>query len=380
MKILVHPQTFNLQKYGGISRYYTEILSRLSKNNKVQIPLYGTSNVYYNESVLVTFKQKLYSLYIKLLEKLKIRGLEKTRKRNDKFFEKTILKKDFDVFIPTYYDVSFLKLIDSKPFVLTIYDMIYELFPHFFEDQQKIISSISANKLLLMESATRIIAVSENTKRDIIKIYPHIDESKIDVVYHGCSIKIVDTHTHNLPEKYILFVGTRANYKNFIFLVNSIKELLKLNNDLVLLCAGGGEFDNEEKEYLKELNLENQIIQREFKDDELGLYYKNAICFVFPSLYEGFGIPVLESMVCGCPVVLAKHSSFPEVAGEAGVYYEAGNPEDLKNKIYSLVQNPILRNEFSIKGSDQVKKFSWEKAAAECLAVYKKAYKTSIKQ
>lgn len=378
MRILVHPQTFNLQRYGGISRYYTEVLSRIAKNNTVQIPLYGTSNVYYNESSLVTLKQRIYFLYLKLLTLFGIRKLEKTRKRNDKLLNKMILNQKFDVFIPTYYDTSFLNFIDSKPFVLTVYDMIYELFPEYFIDEEKAVGVIVSNKLVLMQKATRIIAVSENTKKDIIKIYPHINPSKIDVVYHGCSIAVSNKKTDFLPQKYILFVGTRANYKNFIFLVNSIQELLKTHSDLFLLCAGGGNWDAQEKNFIRQLDLENKIIYREFKEDELGLYYKNAICFVFPSLYEGFGIPVLEAMSCGCPIVLGYHSSFPEVAGDAGVYYETNNEADLKNKIQILIENPVLRNEFSAKGLKQAKKFSWEKASLECFNVYKIAAGHSI--
>lgn len=370
MKILVHPQIYNSQRYGGISRYYTEILSRISRKATVQIPLYGCSNVYYNKSVLVTFTQKIYRLWIQLLILLNIRAIEKTRKRNDNFFRRVISKKDFDVFITTYYDIDFLKYIDSKPFVLTVYDMIYELFPEYFLDDKKLIP----NKLFLMEKATRIIAVSENTKKDIISIYPHIDASKIDVIYHGCSIKINTKSVVTLPENYLLFVGTRALYKNFIFLVNSIAELLQNDPNLYLICAGGGDFDSYEKEIVFKLGLQKQILQKQFEDDELGVFYSKAKCFVFPSLYEGFGLPILEAMSCGCPVVLTNHSSFPEVAGSAGVYYELNNTEDLKNKIKNLIQNKSLHQEFSLRGLEQVKKFSWEKAADECLSVYKKAY------
>ncbi|MBD0726563.1 glycosyl transferase family 1 [Flavobacterium sp. L1I52] len=374
MKILVHPQTFNLQKYGGISRYYTEILSRLSISNSVQIPIYGTSNIYYNESTLLTTKQKLYSFYVRLLEVLSIRKLEKTRKRNDSLLRHQLFKKDFDVFIPTYYDVEFLKYLGSKPFVLTVYDMIYELFPDFFTEQKEVVSTIVKNKQILIEKASRIIAVSENTKRDILKVYPNINETKIDVVYHGCSIKISESKTVFLPDKYILYVGTRNNYKNFYFMLDAIKDLLYSNKDLKLLCAGGGKFTEEERNYIKNMQLEPQIMQQDFKEKELGLFYKKAICFVFPSLYEGFGIPVLEAMSCGCPVVLSSHSSFPEVAGEAGVYFEMNDADDLKKKVQSLIQNKLLRDEFSLRGLEQVKKFSWEKAAAECLDVYRKAY------
>lgn len=370
MKILLDPQIYDQQRYGGISRYYTEIFSVISrKKNKVLIPFYNTSNIYYRRSILVTFQQKLYSLYLRILIKFRIRYREDTIARNKKYLKNTILRQQYDLFIPTYYNPYFVKDIGSKPFVLTVYDMIYELFPEYFTNDKMLV----VNKRYLMEKATRIIAVSENTKKDIIAIYPHIEADKIDIVYHGCSIKINNKEINFLPENYILFVGTRAIYKNFQFLVNSIAELLKNNSDLYLICAGGGEFDKEEKESISSLGLEYQILHKSFDEDELGMFYKKAKCFVFPSQYEGFGIPVLESMTCGCPVVLAHHSSFPEVAGVAGVYFELNNPKDLSDKIEMLVKNKSLRDEYSQKGLKQVKKFSWEKAAIECLAVYKKA-------
>lgn len=369
MKILLDPQIFINQRYGGISRYYTEVFSRLSTNNDIMFPAYSVQNIYFNESNLVTCRQKAYFFYIRVLSKFRIRRIEKTNDRNFVFFKNKVLRQQFDLFVPTYYDSYFINYIGSKPFVLTVYDMIHELFPEFFINDKMVVP----NKKYLMEKATRIIAVSENTKKDIIKIYPHIDSSKIDVVYHGCSIKVNKIESKSLPKKYILFVGTRSSYKNFIFLVHSITALLKNDNDLYLICAGGGDFNSIEKELISKLGLESQIIQKYFNEDELGYFYNRARCFVFPSMYEGFGIPVLESMTCGCPVVLGKHSSFLEVAGDAGVYYELNSSEDLKNKVDALIQSETLRNKFSLKGLEQVKKFSWEKAASECLSVYKKA-------
>lgn len=371
MKILLDPQIFDQQQYGGISRYYTELFSILSrKNNKVIIPFYSTANVYYGQSVLVNFQQKVYSLYLRFLIKFRIRYREDTIARNKKYLKKTILSQQYDLFIPTYYNPYFVKDIGSKPFVLTVYDMIHELFPEYFKNDTLMVVE---NKRYLMEKATRIIAVSESTKRDIIKIYPHIDNSKIDVVYHGCSIKQVYKEIDYLNVNYILFVGVRDNYKNFTFLVTSIAEFLNNNRDLFLICAGGGAFNTIENELICNFGLENQVFQRSFQEEELATFYKEAKCLVFPSLYEGFGIPVLESMTCGCPVVLARHSSFPEVAGNAGVYFELNNSKDLRDKIEMLVQDECLRNEYAQKGLEQVKKFSWKKAAKECLIVYKKA-------
>lgn len=371
MKVLLDPQIYNEQKFGGISRYYTEIFSHLIRQNEIciDIPIYATYNIYLKGSILYGYKQKRMSFFLSILSAIGISVRKSIKKKNLKRYIKLLCEKDFDLFIPTYYNTDFLNHLGSKPFVLTVYDMIHELYPQYCSDAESIIK----NKLVLIEKANRIIAVSENTKKDIIKLYPHIDSKKIEVIYHGSSIIIDDSVSLNLPEKYILFVGMRSAYKNFIFLLNSVSYLLKEDSSLFLVCAGGGKFSKEENKLIETLGLKNQIVHKYFKENELGQYYKNALCFVFPSMYEGFGIPVLESMACGCPIVLANHSSFPEVAGDAGVYFDLNDSTDLKNKIKSLVANKSLRQEFSLKGLEQVKKFNWEKAAKECLAVYNKA-------
>ena len=138
-----------------------------------------------------------------------------------------------------------------------------------------------------------------------------------------------------------------------------------------MVCAGGGKLKEEEKKIILKLGLKNQIIHKDFNENELGLFYKKAMCFVFPSIYEGFGIPVLESMACGCPIVLGNHSSFSEVAGDAGVFFDLNNSSDLKNKIESLLMNESLRKEFSLMGLVQIKKFNWENASQQCFKLYK---------
>lgn len=376
MRFILDPQIFNDQKYGGISRYYIEIFSRISnyKDTNINLPIYYSENVYFQNSILFKNKYKIEISFFKFLKKIGISSRSRISKKNKKLLELVFLKQKFDLFVPTYYNDYFLNKIYEKPYVLTVYDMIHEIFPEYFIDDPFLVAK---NKLNLMLKASRIIAVSENTKKDILRIYPQIKESKIDVVYHGNSIKINEYIKVNLPENYILFVGSRPNYKNFYFLVNSITDLLKISSNLVLLCAGGGEFSPEEVDFIKKLNLENKVIQKQFNEEELGIFYKKAKCFVFPSLYEGFGIPVLESMACGCPIVLSKHSSFPEVAGNAGVYFELNNPTDLKNKIEDLLNDKNLRENYSELGLEQVKKFDWDIAANQCLQVYKKAVSTN---
>lgn len=372
MKIFLDPQIFNMQTYGGISRYYTEIFSRLKKNRKLSIilPLESSNNVYLTNSDLLLKEKNLITYLIKALNFLGVSTRSLNRKISAKKVKKSLRDSNLQLFIPTYYDPYFLEFIKDKPFVLTVYDMLHELFPQYFIHDPW---NVTANKKKLLEKATKIIAVSSNTKKDIIKVYPHIDESKIEVIYHGNSIQVNENVAVDLPENYILFVGSRDYYKNFYFLVESIKHLLIKDTTLKIICAGGGQFKDEEIEFLTKNGVLDKVEQKYFEEEQLGLFYKNARCFVFPSMYEGFGIPVLESMACGCPIVLSNSSSFPEVAGDAGIYFDVSSKEDLMNKIVLVLNDEKLRNKHILKGIEQAKKFNWEIAASQCLELYKKA-------
>ncbi|MCX8533708.1 glycosyltransferase family 4 protein [Chryseobacterium luquanense] len=368
MKILLDPQIFDQQTYGGISRYYTEVFSILNQKEDVEVilPIYSSDNAYVKNTNLLVKNKGLNFLY-KTLAFFKISTRTLRRKKSEKLLNQAFQDNNFDVFVPTYYNPYFLDKINGKPFVLTVYDMIHELLPQYFEGDS---FKVFERKLQLLEKATKIIAVSNNTKNDIIKVYPQIDPDKIVVIHHGSSIKIDPTAHVDLPANYILYVGARPNYKNFKFLVKSAAPLLKNDPNLVLIAAGGGKFNDEETTFIKKLGVEKQVIQRYFKEEELGHYYKNAKCFVFPSLYEGFGIPVLESMACGCPIILSKHGSFPEVAGDAGIYFDSDSEEDLQEKIQMLLSDNQLRKLYAEKGLEHVKKFDWKDAAEQCLQVY----------
>jgi glycosyltransferase involved in cell wall biosynthesis len=371
MKIFLDPTIFTIQNYGGVSRYYTEIFSILSQQKETEIifPHYHTENIYLQQYQLKP-NNKFISFVYRLLSLLNISTRSLRKKKGKQLLLHTLQNSQFDLFIPTYYDPYFLQFIKEKPFVLTVYDMIHELFPRYFTNDS---FHVVENKLQLLEKATMVIAVSQNTKNDILRIYPHIDESKIKVIHHGSSIKVNDAIQVNLPANYILFVGARDHYKNFTFLVKSIATLFESDATLTLVCAGGGAFKTEELNLITELGLENRVIYKNFKEQELGQFYQQAKCFVFPSLYEGFGIPVLEAMACGCPVVLARSSSFPEVAGDAGIYFDVNSPEDVKNKINNLLLNQQVREEFSEKGLIRAKQFNWNHAAQQCLDVYQQA-------
>jgi len=371
IKVLIDPQTFNDQKFGGISRYYTELYQQFRNNDQTEVvlPLLFTDNIHYKESPLFkeSFQHK-YSFLIRFGKIFRPFLPRKLKKKNDRNLLALLEKGDFDVFIPSYYDPYFLPHL-TKPFVLTIHDMIHELFPQYFPNDDPTI----ANKKLLMEKATRIIAISQNTKADILKVYPHISESKINIVNMAYSISDHPDLELHLPDLYLLFVGNRSVYKNFGFTLRAVAPILKSNPDLFFVCAGGNPFTPEELSMIDQLGLSRQLVQQNFHDDELSAYYRRSQCFIFPSEYEGFGIPVLEAMASGCPVILPYYSSFPEVAGDAGLYFELNNAEDLRAKVAYLLADTDSRSLYIAKGTEQAKKFSWSKTANETLEVLYKA-------
>ncbi len=367
MKILLDPLIFNLQNYGGISRYYAEVLRFLSKNKEVKIdcPLYTTENLHLKN---YGFGK---SLPVRIFQKYLPRKI-KNYLREKSFVDTVKLLKSskYDLFIPTYYDKGFLKYIGTTPCVLTVYDMIHETYPDLEKD-----SAIVQDKRMLIESATMVIAISKNTKEDILRFYPHIPKEKIHVVYLSHSISkrrggFVDLENIVGNRKYILFVGNRGFYKNFNWFLPVVCDWLK-KNDVNLLCLGGGGFSIEEINNISDLGLNNFVKQYTFQDEELYYFYNRALAFIFPSEYEGFGIPVLESMYSGCPVLLPNLTSFPEVAGEAGAYFDLNNSQSLVNTLDKLNSNQEYRNQLVEKGIRQADKFSWKKTVDECLKIYK---------
>jgi glycosyltransferase involved in cell wall biosynthesis len=367
LRILFDSQIFSLQKYGGISRYYSEILKFLlkEKNIEVEFPLYITDNFHLlNYGLGETQFIRVFKNYIP--------GRIKNYLRKKSFVttERLLKSGQFDVFVPTYYDSNFLKFIGNTPYVLTVYDMIHENYPQLEKD-----SSIILDKKLLIESADRIIAISQSTKNDILNIYPHISADKIQIVYLSHSLEKVEIRNQLIQKvvdksNFILFVGNRGFYKNFKLILPLISGWLKKNN-LKLLCLGGGGFSEEETILISEFGLSDYVVQYTFKDHELYGFYNKAMAFIFPSEYEGFGIPVLESMFSGCPVLLPKLTSFPEVAGEAGEYFDLDDPNSLLDSLDKVCFDEAYRDQLIQKGIKQAEKFSWEKTFIECLEIYK---------
>lgn len=378
VKILYDHQIFT-QKYGGISRYFCELLREMGDDPEFSLELgvKFSDNAYLRELPLLpvkpvtTFENFCFGLNFtgkgRLYQTLEKFDLVNSLYCNKALSEKLLKENRFSIFHPTYYDPYFYKYLNNKPFVLTIYDMIYELYHGQLPNKEVTIT----NKRFLAEKADLIIAISESTKCDIINLYG-IQPEKIKVIYLGNSL--INTETDpavKLPEKYVLFVGNRGLYKNFKTFVKAIAPLFLQDKNLFLVCGGGDDFVQEELNFFKELSCENRIIyQAIVADRTLVSLYKNALVFAFPSLYEGFGIPVLEAFSCGCPVILSNVSSLPEIAADAAEYF---NPEDelsVRTAVSKVIYDEAKRVEMRKNGFERLKNFSWEKSATETKQVY----------
>ncbi|MFN3695152.1 MAG: glycosyltransferase family 4 protein, partial [Ignavibacterium sp.] len=168
-------------------------------------------------------------------------------------------------------------------------------------------------------------------------------------------------------------VGSRKYYKNFIFTINSIADLLLREKEMYFICAGGGNFTRKEHKVFKELKIESKIKQIPVDDNILGALYSNALAFIFPSLYEGFGIPILESFSCGCPVICSNISSLPEVAQDAAEYFDPYNKSSIKSAVEKIISDNLRREELKTLGFERLKFFNWERTALHTYKVYKQA-------
>lgn len=346
-----------MQRYGGISRYYVELMQEYKRlNQEFELPVNFSNNIYLHD----TKHTHTYGDF-----RVLNRAFMLLSKRSSK---KHLLKGEYDIFHPTYYDPYFTSIVKT-PYVITVYDMIHEK----LSDMKNLKNPTLRWKRESVLGASRILAISENTKNDIIDIYG-VDESKIDVVYLSSSLQ--KTHAIpniSLPKKYLLFVGNRGDYKNFDRFLEATAPLLKEDKRLYVVCAGGGEFSKKELYTISHLKIDRKVLFVDINNRALSYLYQNALLFVFPSLYEGFGIPVLEAMNCDCPMALSETSSLPEIAGNAAVYFDPKSTDHMCTIIRNTIYDRDKMNRLVELGRKKRDEFCWKNTARQTLESYRKA-------
>lgn len=271
----------------------------------------------------------------------------------------------------------------SLKVVVTIHDLAFKIFPNYFP--KKDLKKLNRLSDLAIKNADKLIAISQTTKNDILRFYPKVKPEKIVVINHGFDTELFSKKINifesqlilskfNSPAggqnvKYLLYVGAIQPRKNLEVLIEAFEKSKKLQPELKLILAGAPAWQAE-KTLAK-------IATSKFKQDiivtgtlpfsELPILYQNALAFVFPSLYEGFGIPVLEAFASGAPAIVAKNSSLVEVAGDSALFFETGNAEDLAKQLAKIITDKELRVELIAKGRKRANEFSWEKCARQTL-------------
>lgn len=356
MRILYDHQIFFSQKYGGISRYFYELITRIAK--KADVDLFQGFNI--NKYGLNKYSSQ-YQRYMGFERPL----IPKTgiifNHINLLLLKKFVSNTKYNIYHPTYY--NYHSVIKKEKLVVTVYDMIHEIFcKDFFNDRT------SEKKKEIFQKADGIITISKNTKKDLINLL-NIDEKKIKVIYLANSLTSPVNSKRIIKESYLLYVGNRYGYKNFDNFIKAFS-LSKYKNDFKIICFGGGAFNQQEKKTLFDLRLDNKVVQLSGDDRILANLYYYSDIFIYPSKYEGFGIPPLESMYYGTPVIASNTSSIPEIMGDAGIYFNPDEVEDIREKIDMVLNNSEITKQLIEKGYNREKFFSWDKCAKETCEFY----------
>lgn len=360
MKILYDGYIYSSQFVGGINRYFTNIISGLPPDYKPSLTIVQS----HNQSYPCHPNLQLFSY-----PRFKYRP-GRISYWLEKYYFRLVSNSGYDLIHPTYYWMLTRQPMNkcSCPVVITVHDMIDEIYSGTTSSH---ISVIEAKRKAIV-SASSIICVSNNTKKDLLNLYP-ISEEKISVVYHGCEINISMSYGDELiPSKpYFLYVGGRSGYKNFDYLLKVFAKILPKNSDLCL-CVVGSPFNLNEIKMITDLGIGQNITLVPYSTDTyLAKLYRCSVAFIYPSLYEGFGIPILEAMNCHTPVVASESSSIPEVLGEAGLLFDPRSIDELADRLLFLLDNSSARHNFILEGQKQAEKFTWTKALDKTLSIYK---------
>jgi len=356
MKIFFDHQIFNLQKFGGVSNYIVNLVKHLNLKNEALIISLFHKNQYLKKSNLG--KNFFFYNRVGFLNKY-------VSKINKAYFEYYSKTNSPDIIHYTYFNEKIFYKSKAKK-VITEYDLIKE---KFYKENYK--DQIEYKKKLF-EKVDQVICISKNTKKDLLKEY-NMDASKISVVNLSVNKdKSFRTRLLNI-RPFILYVGNRGRYKNFINAVKAYSKSDKLKKDFDFVCFGGGKFTKLEENLFKELKVDrNRFYFFDGDEEDLNFFYHKARLFIFPSLYEGFGLPLLEAMNMECPVICSNTSCFPEIVNNAAILFDPENIDSIKFQIEQTIYDEELLINLKDKGNKNLLKYSWKKCSLETEKLYKK--------
>lgn len=364
MNISYDYQIFSSQRFGGISRYFYELANNLAGLDDETVECLINSPVFINE----------YLHYSRM--SLQINGLFlpafPRSNRIYGFINKLMSPLAYSHFRPdivheTYYSPGTVVPHGSR-IVITVYDMIHELYPEYFSVNDR----TREYKKIAVQRADHVICISDNTRNDLIR-FLGVPLEKTTVVHLGFTLTKSDNcNMPQLNRPFILYVGSRRGYKNFQSLLTAYASRSELLNHYDLVVFGGGSLKLYEVELIKSLQIPLQkVVQISGGDGILNGLYKQASMFVYPSLYEGFGIPPLEAMSFSCPVACSNTSSIPEVVGDAAIQFDPFDTDSIADALVNLSSNLDLQRTMIAQGLERIKIFSWKQCAMQTFDVYR---------
>lgn len=341
---------FSLQRSGGISAVWYNLLKYALEENKAMrcIEYKGAENNIFRKTLDIPDNclDVRYSLFLKL----------------KRYFSPDVASNTPFIFHSSYY--RYCKNPNAR-IVTTVHDFTYEYYKSGLTKQIH-----SRQKYDAIKHSDIIVCISENTKRDLLKFLPDIDRNKIRVIYNGVSddYHLTDDRIKEL-EDYVLFVGARGSYKNFRFIVESLRK-----TDLKLAICGAS-LSLREQEFLNsELGLSRYKVFEHITNKQLNVLYSSAYCLAYPSSYEGFGIPVIEAQRAGCPVIALNKSSIPEIIGDTPLLMDSLDPKQFHDKLY-LLKDLSIRKDIVSNGLENSKRFSWRQMNCAYSNIYNELLK-----
>lgn len=365
LRIAFDQQVFLLQEFGGISRYVCSLGEALScipeVTPRIFAPLHFNGHLQQAPRSLVRGRRapripKTFRFVSGLSRHLADRAIAHFRP---------------DIVHETYFSREFVGPRDSCR-VITVYDMIAERYPAEFPG-----TDFTETKRESVVRADHVLCISESTRRDLVELFA-IPVERTSVVYLGYDRMTADAERASGPVApggmpYLLYVGSRGGYKNFDSLLRAYAASRWLQDSCRIVCFGGGALASAERELIGALGIKQSgVVQLGGGDEVLADLYRHAAAFVYPSRYEGFGIPPLEAMSLDCPVLCSDTSSIPEVVGDAGEYFKPDDVDSLRVAIESMLQSPTRQDELIAKGRARCAAFSWERCARETLDIYRR--------
>lgn len=365
MKILYTHDIFSTQLYGGISRYFYEIMNCIvgangTNGNEVEVFAPTYVNKYLDNSNGV----RIWGIRIPHVAKMGRFVLLANRAASHLFIKP---RKNIDILHETYYTRTDCSPRKARK-VITCFDMVHEKFSGIIslKDKTAIVKSEAIKR------ADHVICISKNTRKDLIEILG-VPEEKTSVTYLACSFTPNDNFivSPQIRKPFILYVGPRFSYKNFERFLRAFALSNFLKKEFSIICFGGGNLNDQERALANSLNIPTErLVQISGTDEKLSGLYASAAAFVYPSLYEGFGIPPLEAMTFGCPVVCSDTSSIPEVVGDAAELFDPTDEEMMCAAMERVVTDTERSKKLVDAGYDRVKQFSWTRCAQETLNIY----------